>query len=139
MLCLCSNLVLSLGQRPKYYVMSMFKFSSIIHKKLFWRSFAFIWYASFFTLDGMVFLSCFFILDNNWIPCFPENGRHNCSFVSLMSVVFGCGLFVMLTFSFSCSFLIMFFNCPSLVIVYFYKILFLNTQVLHVIGVDKSM
>ena len=87
--CLCSNLVLPLtGNWVESFVP---------------------WYViHVLTFDGILFFSCFFILDNNWMPCFPENGRNNCSFVSLLSVVLVCGSLVISTFSFSSSFLIMF-------------------------------
>ena len=57
------------------------------------------------------------------MPCFPENGRNNCSFVSVLSVVSVSGSLVILTFSFGSSFLIM----------------LLNSQLLFVIGVDQSI
>ena len=77
-----------------------------------------------FTFDGMLFFSCFFILHNNWMPCFPENGRNNCSFVSLWSVVLLCGSLVIFRFSFCSSFLIYVFNRLRRVIAYFYKCLY---------------
>ena len=87
MLFLCSNFILSFtGNYVKSFVL---------------------WYVMYvFRFDGMLFLSCLFILDNNWMSCFPENGR-NCSFVSPLSVLLVFGSLVILTFSFSSLFLIM--------------------------------
>ena len=75
MLCLCSNLVLSFtGNCVENFVPS-----HVMHVSRF---------------DGMLFFSCLFILNNNWMPCFPESGKNNCSFVSLLSVVLVCGSLV---------------------------------------------
>ena len=41
-----------------------------------------------------------FLLDNNRMPCFTENGSNNSSFVSLLSVVLVCGSLVILTLMF---------------------------------------
>ena len=89
MLCLCSNLFL-------YFTGNCVENFVPLH----------VMYV--FTFDGMLFFSCFFVFDNNWMPCFPKKGRNTCNFVSLLSVELVCGSLVILTFSFCSSYLIIF-------------------------------
>ena len=99
------SLQVSLGQRLKYTILclcsNLFYFTGNCVE-----SFLPLYVMHVFLFDGMLFFGSLFILDNNWMPCFPENGRNNCSFVSLLPVVLVCGSLLILTFSFSSSLII---------------------------------